>query len=743
MSNRFYTQFHALVLLALALCMALFTPGISFSAETYTIPQTAEVKLAWDANDPAPEGYCIYQRKEGEVYDYSQPCWTGSATTGTVYNLDWDVTYYFVVRAYAGTQQSADSEEVSYFSRSPETTTYSLTATAGQHGSISPGSTTIVAEGSDQTFTISPDAGYHVEDVAVDGASMGAISLYTFSYVTADHTINASFAIDTHIISSAAGSNGSISPSGNVTVDHNSSQQYAIIPNAGFHIADVLVDGVSIGSVSSYTFNQVTENHSISAVFSVDSHTISASAGNNGSITPTGGVKVDHGSSQTFSILPNDGYHVEEVLVDGISVGAIGGYTFSDVTADHAIHTTFAQDVIVVNQPPTADAGPDQTVEEAKEVRLSGSNSIDFDDGIASYQWRQTQGPEVALKAPDRPETTFTAPNVDTAGASLVFELAVTDYNNATTVDTCIVNVTWVNIPPTADAGGEQSVSEGMLVTLDAANSVDPDDGIVAYHWQQLQGPAVTLSESQSSTVSFNAPDTGTEGASLTFQLTVIDAGGLQDSDTCLVTVAWVNTPPLADAGPDQQVNIGDEVTLDGSLSTDADSDMLVSYRWRQTDGVPVELSDATAEKPSFEAPDVGNEGGILRFELTVEDSGGLLSKDTCEVVVAAPAETGVDTTPPTLTIGNPASDSVTIWTSSIDMSGSARDDQGVEKVVWKNNRGGSGVAAGTTQWQIQDISLKYGTNVVTITAIDPSGNSTSISKTVVVLYRWWWWWRR
>ncbi|WP_319407293.1 hypothetical protein [uncultured Desulfosarcina sp.] len=69
-----------------------------------------------------------------------------------------------------------------------------------------------------------------------------------------------------------------------------------------------------------------------------------------------------------------------------------------------------------------------------------------------------------------------------------------------------------------------------------------------------------------------------TAGASLIFQLTVIDAGGFQVSGTCLVTVAWVNTPPLADAGSDQQVNIGDEVILDGSLSTDADSDPFITF---------------------------------------------------------------------------------------------------------------------------------------------------------------------
>ena len=739
MSKRFDNLFHTLVLLALTLGITHFTTGVSFSADTYTVPQTAEVTLAWDANDPAPDGYRIYQRTEGQSYDYSQPSWTGSGITGTVYNLDWDTTYSFVVRAYAGEHESADSAEVSYFSQSPETKTYSIAVSAGDHGSISPGGTVIVAEGSDQVFTISPETGYHVEDVAVDGASVGAVSLYTFSYLSTNHTINASFAVDTHTISSVAGANGSISPSGSHSVNHNASQSYAIIPAAGYHIIDVAVDGQSVGAVSSFTFNQVTENHSIEATFAIDSHVLSASAANNGSIIPAGIVTVNHGSSQQFSFMASDGYHVEDVLVDGISMGALGTYTFAAVIADHEIRVTFAQDVLIASQPPTAGAGPDQTVEENRTVVLNGNNSIDLDDGIASYQWRQTQGIDVVLSTPDQSESTFTAPNVGSSGTSLVFELAVTDYSGLTTMDTCIVNVTWVNVPPTADAGGEQSVSEGALVTLDAASSVDPDDGIVEYHWQQLQGPPVAFSESRSSTVSFNAPDAGPEGMSLTFQLTVKDTGGLQDSDTCLVTVVWINTPPLADAGPDQRVSVGEDVILDGSLSSDTDGDTIVSYRWRQTDGVPVELSDATAEKPSFEAPDGGSEGGSLSFELTVKDSGGLLSKDTCQVVVDAPVEPVKDTTVPALVVQNPVTDSITQSKFRIDLSGRTWDDQGVEEVVWKNNRGGSGVAVGTTQWQVKNLRLRYGTNVITITAIDAAGNSTSVSKTVVVSYRRWW----
>ena len=70
-----------------------------------------------------------------------------------------------------------------------------------------------VNHGASQTFTITPDTNYHVADVLVDGASVGAVTSYTFTNVTANHTIAASFAIDTHTITATAGANGTISPS--------------------------------------------------------------------------------------------------------------------------------------------------------------------------------------------------------------------------------------------------------------------------------------------------------------------------------------------------------------------------------------------------------------------------------------------------------------------------------------------------------------------------------------------------
>ncbi len=74
-------------------------------------------------------------------------------------------------------------------------TAYTITASAGSGGSISPSGSVTVVYGADQTFTITPDSGYEVDDVVVDGNSQGKITSYTFTNVTSDHTISASFKV--------------------------------------------------------------------------------------------------------------------------------------------------------------------------------------------------------------------------------------------------------------------------------------------------------------------------------------------------------------------------------------------------------------------------------------------------------------------------------------------------------------------------------------------------------------------
>jgi YD repeat-containing protein len=106
--------------------------------------------------------------------------------------------------------------------------------------------------------------------------------------------------------------------------------------------------------------------------------------------------------------------------------------------------------------------------------------------------------------------------------------------------------------PPLANAGPDQAVEEGSTVTLDGSKSTDGDGDIASYLWEQTDGTPVMLSNATAIHPTFTNPDVGQEGASLVFQLTVADKGGLKSTDTCVVEVTWVNVPPTAVTGPDQ-----------------------------------------------------------------------------------------------------------------------------------------------------------------------------------------------
>ncbi len=236
----------------------------------------------------------------------------------------------------------------------PVTTAYVITATAGANGTISPNGDVAVNEGASRTFTITPNTGHSIQDVTVDGASVGAVATYAFTNVTAPHTIAATFMAtppNTYTITATAGANGGISPSGAVTVNKGASQSFTITPNTGYSIQDVTVDGASVGAVATYAFTNVTAPHTIAATFILTppaTYTITATAGTGGTISPSGAVTVNSGANQTFTITPNAGYAVQDVVVDSTtSLGAVSTYTFTNVTAPHTITATFGRNVLI------------------------------------------------------------------------------------------------------------------------------------------------------------------------------------------------------------------------------------------------------------------------------------------------------------------------------------------------------------------------------------------------------------
>jgi hypothetical protein len=222
-----------------------------------------------------------------------------------------------------------------------------------------------------------------------------------------------------------------------------------------------------------------------------------------------------------------------------VGVGGVALTFTLTVTDGSGVSRTDSCNVNVTrdNLPPVADAGTDQTVDERITVTLDGRGSSDPDDGIASYLWEQTGGPSVVLSSPTDPQPTFAAPDVGVGGESLTFLLTVTDNGGLRSTDTCIVNVSWVNVPPIADTGPNQTVYEGNTVMLDGVDSNDPDGGQLTYLWEQTGGPSVTLSDVTAVQPNFMTPMVDPAGAMLTFRLTVEDNGGLQSSSNVSISV--------------------------------------------------------------------------------------------------------------------------------------------------------------------------------------------------------------
>lgn len=167
---------------------------------------------------------------------------------------------------------------VSCKSKKPTEPTFAISATSGAHGTIEPSGTISVRRGADQAFTMTADSGYDLTGLRIDGIAVDVSSTYTFADVSANHYIYAGFS-HVYTIMATAGSHGTITPQGNVSVTEGASQVFAFTADVGYQISDVLVDGESIGPVASYTFVNVTANHTISVDFSFIPFVLSADSG--------------------------------------------------------------------------------------------------------------------------------------------------------------------------------------------------------------------------------------------------------------------------------------------------------------------------------------------------------------------------------------------------------------------------------------------------------------------------------
>ncbi|MFZ4703250.1 MAG: PKD domain-containing protein, partial [Candidatus Methylumidiphilus sp.] len=173
------------------------------------------------------------------------------------------------------------------------------------------------------------------------------------------------------------------------------------------------------------------------------------------------------------------------------------------------------------------------------------------------------------------------------------------------------------NQAPVANAGSNQNVYTDKLVSLNGTASNDPDNGPspLTYAWTQTSGPSTTLTGPTSATPSFTTSQSG----SYQFQLIVNDglASSAPASVTITVAVAPPNLAPIANAGSDRTVVVGEAVNMNGSASIDPDNaPSPLTYDWRQTAGPAVTLTNPTSASPSF----TPTQAGSYTFSLVVSD---------------------------------------------------------------------------------------------------------------------------
>ena len=305
-------------------------------------------------------------------------------------------------------------------------------------------------------------------------------------------------------------------------------------------------------------------------------------------------------------------------------------FKFTLVVNDGTVDSPADEVIITVkpaNEAPTANAGPDQTVNEGDLVTLDGSGSSDPDSDPLAYHWTAPDGITLNLDIPLNP--TFTAPEVD-ADTDYTFSLVVNDGTTDSPADEVIITVKHVNKAPVANAGDNQSVNEGDLVTLDGSSgSSDPDSDPLTYQWTAPDG--ITLNLDIPSNPTFTAPEVDAD-TDYTFSLVVNDATIDSPAEEVVITVKHVNKAPVANAGDNQSVDEGDLVTLDGSGSSDPDSDPL-TYQWTAPDGITLNLD--IPSNPTFTAPNVDADTDYT-FSLVVND--GTTDSPADEVIITVKA---------------------------------------------------------------------------------------------------------
>jgi hypothetical protein len=333
------------------------------------------------------------------------------------------------------------------------------------------------------------------------------------------------------------------------------------------------------------------------------------------------------------------------------------GNYIAQLTVNNGTLTNSATVTVTTNGvPPTANPGNNQSGTVGSTITLDGSGSTDPNGLTLSYAWSFVSKPATSnavLVNANQAVSTFV---IDQVGTYIV-QLIVNDSQFTSTP--AAVTISTTILAPTANAGPPQSVHVGDLVSLDGGGSSDPNGLSLTYLWSfasRPPGSTAASSNPTSKTPSFVVDKFGTYSVQL-----VVNNGTLS-STPATVLISTTAVPPVANAGPAQNVNTGAQVTLNGSASADPNG-LPLTYSWSfnsKPAGSAAALVAANTSAPTF----IADLEGAYIIQLTVNNgtfsstATVTITAATASVMTITPGSASLDTlatAPFTVTINHPA----------------------------------------------------------------------------------------
>ena len=248
--------------------------------------------------------------------------------------------------------------------------TYTMTAEAANGGTITPAGTQIVNYGTDMTYEINANEGWYIASTDIDGVNTtytqdDAVVTLTIPYtaINANHSVSVTFAQFMYTITGTVGANGTVN--GATVIDeefvYGSNYAMTITPAANYQVADVVVDGTSVGAVTFYEFINITANHTVDVTFEAIMYTLTATSNTEGCTITPATTTVQAGSNVSYTVTAAAGYHLLNVIANGEEVTVTNNaFTIDDVQSDYIIYANFAPNnvTVTVDQPAHATITP-------------------------------------------------------------------------------------------------------------------------------------------------------------------------------------------------------------------------------------------------------------------------------------------------------------------------------------------------------------------------------------------------